>query len=311
MSHGRDEGQSSASRWLDDEEYWNDEFDLRELDTLATHVQLQQLFEGESEREARIQRVISANQALPVTQSLPAKSRHITQLHTRRSRDSRWTIAVAAFLVFLCVFGILLPTKQNSALAAIEKAIEALQQPVTRKYEVILKIGPMGRELNVDLFSQGKTEFRVELIHFPIQPAVIGGDAETRWAIVGTKRWDSTDQDPFPLDDVLDRVSLRFMILHDVLSVIPSDYEYVKVRGLTPAGESLVTATLRNLQSRHGGSDDQLLDRIQLPDRIAVRIDDQTGVVKDLKFYWDHRQLGLRELSVKYVGEVDLDLSRN
>ncbi len=40
---------------------------------------------------------------------------------------------------------------------------------------MILKIGPLGRELNVDLLSQGKTDFRVELKHFPIQPAVIGG----------------------------------------------------------------------------------------------------------------------------------------
>lgn len=311
MSYGRDDAQSSASRWLDDEVPWNDELDLRELDTLAIHVQLQQLFEGDSEREARIQRVISANQEVLVTQSVPAKSGHKTKLDPRRRWGSRWTIAMAASLVFLCVFGLLLPTNQSSALAAIEKAIVALQQPVTRKYEVILKIGPMGRELNVDLFSQGKTDFRVELKHFPIQPAVIGGDAETRWAIVGTKRWDSIDHGSFPLDDVLDRVSLRFLILHDVLSSIPSDYEYVKIHGQTTAGESLVTATLKNLQSRHGRANDQLSDRIQLPDRIAVRIDDQTGVVKDLKFYWDHRQFGLSELNAEYVGEVDLDVSKN
>ena len=84
-----------------------------------------------------------------------------------------------------------------------------------------------------------------------------------------------------------------------------------QIKGQTPAGESLVTATLINLQSRLGGSNDQLPGRIQLPDRIAVRIDDQTGVVKDLKFYWDHRQLGLREMHAEYIGEVDLDLSKN
>ena len=89
------------------------------------------------------------------------------------------------------------------------------------------------------------------------------------------------------------------------------DYEYVKIQGQTPEGESLVTATLRMLQSQRGGSNDQLSDRIQLPDRIIVRIDDQTGVVKELKLYWDHRQLGLLALEAEYLGEVDQDMSRN
>lgn len=311
MSHRRDKAQSSASRWLDDEAPWSDEADLRELDTLAIHAQLKQLFEGESEREARIQRVISAHQELLVTQSVPAKTQPKTQQHTRRKWDRRWTIAVAASLVFLCVFGLLIPTQESSALAAIEKAIIASQQTVTRKYAVFLKIGPMGRELNVDLFSRGKTDFLVDLKHFPIQPAKIGGNAETRWVIVGGSRWDSIDQGSFPLDDVLDRVSIRFLILHDVLSSIPSDYEYVKIQGQTPEGESLVTATLRKLQSQRGGSNDQLSDRIHLPDRIAVRIDDRTGVAKELKLYWDYRQLGLLALEAEYLGEVDQDMSRN
>jgi hypothetical protein len=299
MSHNRDEDQSAASRWMDDQAFWSDELDLRELDTLFMHVQLQQLFEVEAEREARIQRVLSANQELLATQSVTAKPKQKTQPHTRRSWDRRWTLAVAASLFFLCTFGLLTPTQESSALAAIEKAIIASQQTVTRKYAVFLKIGPMGRELNVDLFSQGKTDFRVELKNFPIQPAVIGGNAETRWAIIGTKRWDSNGEASFPLDDTLDQVSLRFLILHDVISSIPSDYEYVKIQGRTPAGETLVTAKLKKLQLERDGS------KVQLPDRVAVRIDDQSGVVKDLKLNWDNRELGLYELNAEYLGEVD------
>lgn len=299
MSQGRDDELSSASRCFDDEATWSDEMDLRELDTLAVHVQLQQLFEGEAEREARIQRVISANQQLLVAQSLPAKPEQKAQLPTRRRLNRRWTIAIATSLAILCVFGLLIPTQESSALAAIEKAIIATQQTVTRRYEVFLKIGAMEREVEVDLFSQGKTDFLVEFKNFPIQPAAIGGNADTRWVIVGTKRWDSYEQGSFALDNVLDRVSLRFLILHDVLSSIPSDYEYVKIKDQAPAGQSLVTAKLKTLQSQLAAS------KAHLPDRIAVRIDDRTGVVKDLKLNWDHRQLGLIELKAEYIGEVD------
>jgi hypothetical protein len=309
MSHSRDEMQSNASQWLDDGAIWNDELDLREIDTLAVHVQLQQLFEGEAEREARIQRVISANQELLVRQSVPRTPEPRTLRHAKRSWDRRWTLAVAASFVLVCVFSLLVPTKESSALSVIEKAIIASEQAVTRKYQVVLKSGPVGRENKVDLFSRGKTDFLVELKHFPIQPAAIGGNAEIRWATIGGKHWDSNDQGSFPLGDVLDLVSVRFLILHEVLSSIPSDYEYVKIQGQTPVGESLVSATLKKLQSQHGGSNDPFPDRIQLPDRINVRIDDQSGVVKDLKLFWDHRQLGLRVLNAEYMGEVEQDMN--
>ncbi|MEM9586642.1 MAG: hypothetical protein AAGA03_05125 [Planctomycetota bacterium] len=257
-------------------------------------------FETPSAREQRIQAVLARfdeHDRDTVPTMVVSDERTLAS-----SRQRRWFTAVsslAATLLLVCSLAVFLTAP--SADAAVHRAIQSLQVPVTRVYDGVIRRRLLRKEhvLRCELFSQSIDRFAAVFVDTHRQPCAVGSNGRQRWLVYDDWTWTSDGQDDLPRDLVVNRLTVKHMQFNALLTRIPRRYKSRLLAEEPLPGESAVMcrpieATLKVPDSR-------------LPETIRIWSHPSTGVVTQMHVirndggaYWSTR------IEVKLIGERDV-----
>ncbi|MEM9354240.1 MAG: hypothetical protein AAGA92_14630 [Planctomycetota bacterium] len=187
------------------------------------HGLLTTLYEDSAESEARVSALLARFEGERVG-AVAARSRVLPASRRLRRLALPTTALSVVALLFAFVFWAAAPLV--SAEAAIDRAIAAIESPITRVYNVVVRYGRgASSERRVELYSQSTDRFVAIFRDSPLQPAVAGSSGAWQWMLFGESTWSSDDGDETLGEMRARRVLARQVTLHGLLVELPADYD--------------------------------------------------------------------------------------
>jgi hypothetical protein len=247
------------------------------------HSLLVSLYEEDSQREARIKRLLAmhspADRSMENEAVVQVHSGHTELRQKRRIRFTKSRALASMAAVILLIIGAWSAFAPTSAEAALARAAKILHLPITRVYDVEFVMqegvrGPSGRFAK--LYSQSSDRFLLDFEEAPVQPALIGGNSERRWIRFGRRTWQSDDPSDrdFPGAMLLDRMTIRQLHFNELLTELPEDYQLRWLDDAMLAGESQPCQRIEAIRKFFAPS---------TPTQVVVWLDPKTKLTRQIE----------------------------